>query len=121
MQRQTLDVMKRIHTLGISINHARWLHGSNRLQHQDQALKAGRQEANPENTTFIFFPGQGSQYVGMTQNLMKYRKVQDMFRIAEEVLGYFFVESTFVCTIILHIIPTDMTYRSFVWKARKRS
>lgn len=56
-------------------------------KYQDQTRRVGRKENDPENTTFIFFPGQGSQYVGMTKHLQKYNAVKDMFRIANEVLG----------------------------------
>ena len=40
-------------------------------------------------TTYAFlFPGQGSQYVGMTQKLSNQPAVDSVFRTAEHVLGY---------------------------------
>lgn len=74
-------------------------------KYQDQARKAGRWESEPEKTTFIFFPGQGSQYVGMTKDLLKYRAVKDMFDTAKEILG--FVHFYMACNGLLYAILTS--------------
>ncbi|KAJ7329477.1 hypothetical protein JRQ81_015651 [Phrynocephalus forsythii] len=42
----------------------------------------------PEETTVLLFPGQGSQFVGMGRGLLRYPNVRDLFRVAQEVLGY---------------------------------
>lgn len=36
----------------------------------------------------LLFPGQGSQYVGMTSRLADTRAVQEIFAVASDVLGY---------------------------------
>ena len=46
-----------------------------------------REKCDPETTSVILFPGQGSQYVGMSKDLMKFPAVKDLFEIANEVLG----------------------------------
>lgn len=53
---------------------------------QDQTRKSAKITENPEDTSFIFFPGQGSQYVGMCKDLLHYAEVKNMFEIANEVL-----------------------------------
>lgn len=55
-------------------------------QRQDQTRKSAKIDDDPENTSFIFFPGQGSQYVGMVKDLLQYAEVKNMFEIANEVL-----------------------------------
>ncbi|GAB6030413.1 hypothetical protein CHUAL_007290 [Chamberlinius hualienensis] len=43
---------------------------------------------NPSETTVMLFPGQGSQFVGMGNRLLKYPNVERMYSIASEILGY---------------------------------
>ena len=54
---------------------------------RDQSKKAIRPTIDPRETTIILFPGQGSQYVGMAKNLIKFPGAKDMFELANEVLG----------------------------------
>ncbi|XP_061438323.1 malonyl-CoA-acyl carrier protein transacylase, mitochondrial [Rhineura floridana] len=42
----------------------------------------------PEEAAVLLFPGQGSQFVGMGQGLLRYPNVRDLYRVAEDVLGY---------------------------------
>lgn len=46
-----------------------------------------RTKLNPEETSVILFPGQGSQYVGMARKLTKYPQAMDLFECASEILG----------------------------------
>lgn len=48
--------------------------------------KAERYKIDPSDTSVILFPGQGSQYVGMANNLTKFPEAMNMFEIASEVL-----------------------------------
>lgn len=43
---------------------------------------------DPRETSVILFPGQGSQFVGMAKNLIKFPRAKDLFEIASEVLQY---------------------------------
>lgn len=43
---------------------------------------------DPAETSVLLFPGQGSQFVGMGRDLLKYPNVEDMFAVASEILGY---------------------------------
>lgn len=43
---------------------------------------------DPRDTSVIMFPGQGSQYVGMAKNLMKFPMAKDLFELANYLLGY---------------------------------
>ena len=42
---------------------------------------------DPSETSVLLFPGQGSQYVGMGHNLLKYPNVEEMYSIASKILG----------------------------------
>lgn len=57
---------------------------------QDQR---GRPQQVPDERSVVLFPGQGSQYVGMAQNLTKYPKAMDLFGAASEILGYVLMKS----------------------------
>lgn len=43
---------------------------------------------DPRSTSVILFPGQGSQYVGMAKNLLKFPMAKDLFELANYLLGY---------------------------------
>ncbi|XP_062990392.1 malonyl-CoA-acyl carrier protein transacylase, mitochondrial [Elgaria multicarinata webbii] len=42
----------------------------------------------PAEVSVLLFPGQGSQFVGMGRGLLRYPNVPELFRVAEDVLGY---------------------------------
>lgn len=43
---------------------------------------------DPRNNSIVLFPGQGSQYVGMAKNLLKFPMAKDLFELANYILGY---------------------------------
>lgn len=43
---------------------------------------------DPRETSIILFPGQGSQYVGMGKDLLKFPIVKDLYDLASHILGY---------------------------------
>lgn len=45
-------------------------------------------KVDPRETSFILFPGQGTQYVGMAKNLLKFPKARDLFELSNYILGY---------------------------------
>lgn len=47
-----------------------------------------RPKCDPKDTSIILFPGQGTQFVGMGKNLMKYPVAREMYETASEILGY---------------------------------
>lgn len=47
-----------------------------------------RPKRDPRETSIILFPGQGTQYIGMGKDLMKYQVVKEMFEAASSILGY---------------------------------
>lgn len=49
-----------------------------------------RDKIDPSDTSIVLFPGQGSQFVGMAKNLVKYPAANDLFEIASEILGQVF-------------------------------
>ncbi|KAJ1525278.1 hypothetical protein ONE63_010101 [Megalurothrips usitatus] len=55
---------------------------------RDQALKSLRPKIDPRETSIILFPGQGVQYVGMGKSLLKIPEVKEMYKTANEILGY---------------------------------
>lgn len=58
----------------------------NVIGRRDQKLKGLRPKIDPRETTIILFPGQGTQYVGMGRDLVKYPEARDIFELASEVL-----------------------------------
>ena len=47
-----------------------------------------KEKTDPDDTTVLLFPGQGSQYVGMVDDLLDYPNVRDMFNIASDILHF---------------------------------
>ena len=43
---------------------------------------------DPRETSVVLFPGQGSQFVGMGEKLLKYPNVKEIYGVANEILGY---------------------------------
>ncbi|XP_063951003.1 malonyl-CoA-acyl carrier protein transacylase, mitochondrial-like [Lytechinus pictus] len=54
----------------------------------DRRRQSGKPRIDPAETSVLLFPGQGSQFVGMGRDLLKYPNVEDMFAVASEILGY---------------------------------
>lgn len=50
--------------------------------------KEKRPRRIPGKVSVLLFPGQGSQFVGMGRGLLKYGAVQDMYSVAQKILGY---------------------------------
>lgn len=50
--------------------------------------KQRRPFVDPSSHSVLLFPGQGSQFVGMGKGLLKYPNVQEMFTVAQKILGY---------------------------------
>lgn len=53
---------------------------------RDQSKKAYRPKTDPTETSIILFPGQGSQFVGMAKNLVKFPAARDIYELANSVL-----------------------------------
>lgn len=53
---------------------------------RDQGAKSIRPKIDPHDTSIILFPGQGSQYVGMGKELLKFPVARDIFQLANEIL-----------------------------------
>lgn len=47
-----------------------------------------KEKKDPRDATVILFPGQGSQYVGMAKDLLKFPIVKDLFDLASYILKY---------------------------------
>ncbi|XP_017460988.1 PREDICTED: probable malonyl-CoA-acyl carrier protein transacylase, mitochondrial [Rhagoletis zephyria] len=47
-----------------------------------------RRAIDPKETSIVLFPGQGTQYVGMADQLMRFPSARSIFELANEVLGY---------------------------------
>lgn len=45
-------------------------------------------KTDPRETSIILFPGQGSQFVGMAKDLLKFPMVQDLFELSNYILDY---------------------------------
>lgn len=52
-----------------------------------------RTKLEPEQTSTILFPGQGTQYVGMAKKLTKYPRAMELFECASEILGCVLMKS----------------------------
>lgn len=55
---------------------------------RDQNRHFERTKVDPADTSVILFPGQGSQFVGMAKNLIKFPQAKDLFELASEVLRW---------------------------------
>ncbi|XP_013107006.1 probable malonyl-CoA-acyl carrier protein transacylase, mitochondrial [Stomoxys calcitrans] len=55
---------------------------------QGDAEEEVRQKTDPKETSIILFPGQGTQYVGMANKLMRFPEARRIFELANDVLGY---------------------------------
>lgn len=55
---------------------------------RDQGQKVNRPKIDPQETSVILFPGQGVQRVGMGKSLLKLPQVENMYKAANEILGY---------------------------------
>ncbi|XP_043241302.1 probable malonyl-CoA-acyl carrier protein transacylase, mitochondrial [Amphibalanus amphitrite] len=59
---------------------------------QSQARRSARPAVDPRHTSVLLFPGQGAQRVGMTDRLLPFPLVADMFAEASDILGYDLLE-----------------------------
>ncbi|KAK5876531.1 hypothetical protein CesoFtcFv8_025875 [Champsocephalus esox] len=50
--------------------------------------KQRRPKKDPAECSVLLFPGQGSQFVGMSRGLLQYPNVKEMFTVAQKILGY---------------------------------
>lgn len=55
---------------------------------RNQALYSNRPKINPQDTSILLFPGQGTQFVGMGKSLLKFPIARDLFDGANDLLGY---------------------------------
>lgn len=47
-----------------------------------------KEKQDPRDAAIILFPGQGSQYVGMAKDLLKFPMAKDLFELANYIIGY---------------------------------
>jgi len=57
-------------------------------KNQSQAQHALRPKVDPQETSILMFPGQGTQFVGMGKGLLMFPQVVDMFEMASDILKY---------------------------------
>ena len=57
------------------------------VQPDKDARSERENKISPQDTAIVLFPGQGSQYVGMAKNLLKYPTAIDIFEHASDILG----------------------------------
>ena len=55
-------------------------------QQENNAMRPPR--VDPQETSILLFPGQGSQFVGMGKSLLPYPNVEEIYNVASEILGY---------------------------------
>lgn len=58
------------------------------LLKRDQSRHFRKPNIDPRETSIIMFPGQGTQFVGMGKDLMKFPIARDLFDAASDLLGY---------------------------------
>ena len=85
-EQRTVDVIEEAQTLDVDVGpqHAPFP-SDKRL---DDRKHAFRPAVDPQETSILLFPGQGSQFVGMGAGLIKYPNVAKMYKMASEILGY---------------------------------
>lgn len=59
-----------------------------KIRKQGEAFSTKSHQRDPRETSIILFPGQGSQYVGMAKDLLKYPMAKDLFELANYELQY---------------------------------
>lgn len=64
-----------------------YIEGTN-IRKQGELLKNSKPKYDPRDTSVILFPGQGSQYVGMGKDLLKFPMAKDLYELASYILGY---------------------------------
>lgn len=62
-----------------------YLEGTNIRKQGEYFTKSKK---DPRDSSVILFPGQGSQYVGMGKDLLKYPMAKDLYELASYILGY---------------------------------
>jgi hypothetical protein len=55
---------------------------------RDQSRHFRKPKGDPRETSLVLFPGQGTQFVGMGKDLMKFPIARDLFDAANDLLGY---------------------------------
>lgn len=58
------------------------------LLKRDQSRHFIKPKIDPRETSLVLFPGQGTQFVGMGKDLMKFPIARDLFDAANDLLGY---------------------------------
>lgn len=58
------------------------------LLKRDQSRHFIKPKVDPRETSLVLFPGQGTQFVGMGKDLMKFPIARDLFDAANDLLGY---------------------------------
>lgn len=64
-----------------------YIEGTN-IRKQGEFFVKPKPKYDPRNTSVILFPGQGSQYVGMGKDLLKFPMAKDLYELASYILGY---------------------------------
>lgn len=59
---------------------------------QLQSRYAIKIKRDPKETSIVLFPGEGTEYTGMAENLLDFPNVPEMFEIASRILGYDLLE-----------------------------
>ncbi|CAC5426618.1 fabD [Mytilus coruscus] len=64
------------------------VHENRKSKEQEKHSQIMRPEIDPETKSFTFFPGQGSQFVGMGKQLLPFPGVKGLYDHASEILKY---------------------------------
>ncbi|KAK2139175.1 hypothetical protein LSH36_1976g00007 [Paralvinella palmiformis] len=65
---------------------------ANIAQKRSQKKHAFRPKIDPKDATILLFPGQGSQFVGMGQQLLEVPGIEELYSKASDILGYDLLE-----------------------------